>query len=388
MECRKIQEALSAYVDGETGPEEKIRIKEHVLSCSECSRALSELSAAIGHLRELTELDPPPWLAGKVMAQVRSDAGKKKGLYERFFSQFLLPRPIHALAAILVLVLSVYVFQTMKTSVPMTSSPEEKNKESILDEIRDGEPSGEARKIPAAVTEQPSFFRNRDAAQERPAAEPPPTGEKSSRFQEEIPPGNRAAIERTDDRFRDRGKDAAVEEVARMDAEMETTPAGDRIGRAPGKVPAAQEKAGEPDTFQKTASETSHIHTDESAESPAGLASQKFYKAKARKTDEGAALPEGTVRIALTVKNLEIASIEIEKALDGLGATLLKKEHPEDGKALIQAMVPRINLTSLTEKLGKIGKVDVETAGIESEIIAEESALVTIEAVSPEDDTH
>ncbi|MEW6720426.1 MAG: anti-sigma factor [Thermodesulfobacteriota bacterium] len=47
MDCRGAREAISAYVDGETAPEETARIREHLAACPEC-RALEARMRALG----------------------------------------------------------------------------------------------------------------------------------------------------------------------------------------------------------------------------------------------------------------------------------------------------------------------------------------------------
>ena len=79
MECVKVKERLSDYIEGILSVEEKKLFDEHLGSCGKCSEILSDLRKTIDHLHGLEEVEPPPWMTQKVMASVREEAETKKG---------------------------------------------------------------------------------------------------------------------------------------------------------------------------------------------------------------------------------------------------------------------------------------------------------------------
>jgi hypothetical protein len=294
------------------------------------------------------------------MAQVKSEAEKKKGLYERFFSQFLLPRPIHALAAVLMLVISVYVFQTMKSSVRPAKAPIERGRVAPLDERKDVAPAKEAKLRPETIEDKPSAARN-EKALKKPSAEEPEVS------------------------LSEPESDAADEDFARTEEEGKVPIAGKRMKKLPGAVSVTREKAAELDTIDQTYGETSPVEAEKERALSAGQVAKMDSKPMAGKKYEQAAFRQPEVRLILQVEDLDAAQGEIEKVLEDCGGTVVKKEFLRDEKVLIMATVPRKNLLKLTDGLEKIGKVKVDMDGHEGEIVPEDTVPVSIEAVSSGD---
>lgn len=97
-DCAKIQELISAMLDGELSAEEKSIVKEHIDSCSECAQMYEMFALVSGELEsDLAEV--PADLKGKVMAGIKPEK-KKKGLIVSL-------RPYMTAAACLVLVIGV-----------------------------------------------------------------------------------------------------------------------------------------------------------------------------------------------------------------------------------------------------------------------------------------
>lgn len=88
MDHATAKKNLSAYLDGAVTPEEKVLLEEHLEACPECRAELRDLAETVSRLRSLGEVEPPPWLAVKVMARVRQEAGLEKGLFLRLFAPF------------------------------------------------------------------------------------------------------------------------------------------------------------------------------------------------------------------------------------------------------------------------------------------------------------
>jgi anti-sigma factor RsiW len=72
MRCRRIQERLSAYQDGEIAGEERRRIAAHMEGCPACRSAYAELKQAWQSLEKIPEIEAAPGfekrLAEKIMA--------------------------------------------------------------------------------------------------------------------------------------------------------------------------------------------------------------------------------------------------------------------------------------------------------------------------------
>ena len=66
-----IQKQLSAYCGGDLDPAERLRVEEHLAGCDSCRAELADLQTALRLIRTTHEVEPPVWLATRVMARVR-----------------------------------------------------------------------------------------------------------------------------------------------------------------------------------------------------------------------------------------------------------------------------------------------------------------------------
>ncbi len=60
MNCRKVQESLSAYYDKEISEEERLKMEEHLSGCEECHQELQQLHTVISDLKGLESVSPDP----------------------------------------------------------------------------------------------------------------------------------------------------------------------------------------------------------------------------------------------------------------------------------------------------------------------------------------
>jgi anti-sigma factor RsiW len=73
FQCNFSEEALNAYLDGETTPKEKAAVEAHLSRCSECMKTLQELKAAKSFLKSLAPMKAPETLWGKLEAQLQKE---------------------------------------------------------------------------------------------------------------------------------------------------------------------------------------------------------------------------------------------------------------------------------------------------------------------------
>ena len=109
MEHTEIRRNLSAYLDDAVSSEAKTQIEAHLAGCASCRGALADLERTVAHLKSLPEVEPPPWLTAKIMAQVRGDAEKKPGIWQRFFLPFQVKLPLQAFALLFLCVTGYYL---------------------------------------------------------------------------------------------------------------------------------------------------------------------------------------------------------------------------------------------------------------------------------------
>jgi hypothetical protein len=123
MECREVQKRLSAYIEKLVPPKQKALIDAHLKGCKKCKRALADLKKTVNYVQKLEEVEPPAWLAQKVMARVRSEAEAKKGIWQRLFFPFHIKIPLEAVALMLVAVGTIYIFKSMQPQMQLARAP-------------------------------------------------------------------------------------------------------------------------------------------------------------------------------------------------------------------------------------------------------------------------
>ncbi|MFX0202155.1 MAG: DUF2275 domain-containing protein [Candidatus Hodarchaeota archaeon] len=155
MECTDIQEKLSAYMEGMISPEEKVLFDEHLKMCRKCNESLAELKKTLEYVRNLEEIEPPPWLTKKVMTSVRSEAEARRGILQRLFYPLHIKLPIEALATIVMAVVTIYVFKTIQPEVELAKAPPAKvTARTVLQEKKETPALDEAKPLPAEPAEQ------------------------------------------------------------------------------------------------------------------------------------------------------------------------------------------------------------------------------------------
>ncbi len=160
MECQDIRKNLSAYLVGMVSPEDQELIDQHLASCRACSAALYELNRTGEVLKNLKEVEPPPWMTQKIMARVREEAESRSRFIQKLFYPLHIKVPLEAFATVLVAVIAVYVFKAVEPDMKGLLTPS--SREPVI--ARQEAPY--AAKAPAAETQ---VAREKDVAPKSPA---------------------------------------------------------------------------------------------------------------------------------------------------------------------------------------------------------------------------
>ena len=111
MSCHNIQEKLNDYIEQELSEEQSRQIEMHLNTCPECRAELSELKTVLSLTRNLDAVDPPPFLAKRIMANVRELPAKKSLLNRLFFFPVHVPAGVLTATIILFFSFSIYMIE-------------------------------------------------------------------------------------------------------------------------------------------------------------------------------------------------------------------------------------------------------------------------------------
>lgn len=162
MECRDIQNKLSAYLESLVSSEEKALIEAHLNSCPACSADLADLRKTLELIRGLEEVEPPEWMAQKIMTRVREESRQEKGILQKLFYPLHVKLPLEAVAALLVVGLTLYIYRDIKPEMRLAKAPaEESAPQTLQREIVKEDKIGPIRKseeknVPQEVTIAPA----------------------------------------------------------------------------------------------------------------------------------------------------------------------------------------------------------------------------------------
>lgn len=354
MACPSYKEKISSYLDGQLGPEEKAEVDGHLKSCSRCREYYDELSLSVSRLKNLQEVEPPPWLKQKVMARIREEAGSEKRFWKRLLYPLQVKIPVGAVATIAIAVITLYIFKASEPEVRLAKAPQDET-------ARTG--------MPAEVKPEGS---ERTGVQKRAAEEP-----REQPAQEKLLPA----------------KEKAMPGLLMKKAEPQPQAAAPAVGELRAKVSEGERKAAAPEgralpqgPVEKDAGGTFGYQAEtalpgdgrvrEEAKksilpAPASLPAKKDLAVggvaqDALKREQAVAAPaarasaemkEAAVSLAVFVKNLETGDEEIRKAVRTAGGTIVREEPLERKRRLFISILSQ-QYTLLLEKLQGIGEME------------------------------
>ncbi len=111
MTCKEIENLLPPWIEGVLPAGQKEDIETHLKVCPSCAAAVTNLEGASKLMRELDEIEPPPWLKTRVMARVREETKQKESIFRKFFYPLHIKVPVQALATVLIAVVAWNVYK-------------------------------------------------------------------------------------------------------------------------------------------------------------------------------------------------------------------------------------------------------------------------------------
>jgi hypothetical protein len=111
MTCERIEELLSAYLEGELAAAEKAEVEAHLSRCAECAELAALMRDEIAAAAAFPEIEPSPELLAGLYA-IPEAKREKKRFFQPVFDWLARPalQPVYAAATGLLIVLSFVLF--------------------------------------------------------------------------------------------------------------------------------------------------------------------------------------------------------------------------------------------------------------------------------------
>ena len=121
MECERIEELLSPYLEEELSPEDRQSVERHLSSCPDCTELLSFMKEANSALTAFPEVEVSKSLRNRLY---EIPVKKKKFSFTLDFLLRPALQPVLAAATILLILISFYVFHPDRSLINKTINRE------------------------------------------------------------------------------------------------------------------------------------------------------------------------------------------------------------------------------------------------------------------------
>jgi cytoskeletal protein RodZ len=331
MTCKEIEGLLPGMIDGALPDVEMKRIETHLKTCASCRKAFADLRKCDEQVKSLEEVEPPPWLKTRVMAQVREEARQKEGIFRKLFFPLHVKVPIQALATVLIAFVAWNVYKTgepeFRQMAPSSPAVQEATRAQAPRELAPAAGISKRDEIPAT--------REKKAFAPPPAQVQEPAPQRAATVREETTADAEKPVERL--RAAKRAAEAPKDENAWNAADAARTAEPDRALEAQAR-----------DKKQKV------------VKAPAGAVAKEAGKQEARPAAapmlSAAAPPRPDLEFTMRARGPEPAAAEAESVLSQLGAQAVDRQSRE-GRVILTARIRTEQIEVLREKLKSIGLV-------------------------------
>lgn len=118
---REMQRRLAAYCGGDLEPTERQQLEQHLADCPACRAELADLQTTVRLLRSTPEVEPPPWLTGRIMAHLTEQQRAKSSWLQRLFFPLHIKLPLEVIALLTVCVSGYYLTRSVETGLQQTT---------------------------------------------------------------------------------------------------------------------------------------------------------------------------------------------------------------------------------------------------------------------------
>ena len=307
----ELRSMLPAMAGGDLSKTELALLEQHLAGCRDCRTELAQLQLVVQTVRETPDLEPPPWLATRIMARVQEETDAvRKSWFARLFLPLQIKLPLEALALVMICATTWYVMQDVERSQQRPQVP----------------PAAEA---PAAA---PARESDRGPEAEAPRATVPV-----------IPPSLAVAP-----------KAESPASAAPVRPEAQRTQAAPAFAPPPQKVPEPVEQMERSKSASESVAAPSAASREQRAGSPSPM-SDRAMAAKRKAESSGSGLNVTGMqiqRLRLVVEDRTTVSDSLGIIVQRLGGTVLESR---TGSAKVRIQEDR--LPELVEQLARLGRI-------------------------------
>ncbi len=112
--CHEFLELMSTSLDQTLSPEEQALLDNHLAKCPECRVARKELQWTYSQIKTLEAVEPPPWLASKIMARIRAEAAPQASFWRRFIRPIVMKPQLQVASILLLAATGFYLLRSQR----------------------------------------------------------------------------------------------------------------------------------------------------------------------------------------------------------------------------------------------------------------------------------
>ena len=122
MECVRVKELLSEYIDDTLDHETRKTVEKHLSTCKGCAEELASLRSLVEELGSLEKVKPPADFLEQLHERLEAPSGFTR-IVRKLFVPFHVKIPLELATATLLAVLVFSLFHTQMTEKPMIQTP-------------------------------------------------------------------------------------------------------------------------------------------------------------------------------------------------------------------------------------------------------------------------
>jgi len=154
----ELRSMLPAMAGGDLSKTELALLEQHLAGCRDCRTELAQLKLVVQTVRETPDLEPPPWLATRIMARVQEETDAvRKSWFARLFLPLQIKLPLEALALVMICATAWYVMQDVNRSQQALHQASPAAEAPAAAPVREADSGSEAQAPRATVPVAPPF---------------------------------------------------------------------------------------------------------------------------------------------------------------------------------------------------------------------------------------